>query len=264
MESKDFDIVKLGTHRYWLLPDGNIRPVISGGADGAEDRDDDDDDDDTDDEGDNDEGQSNRKGGKTFTQRQVNAVATREKREGKKAGRRELLEELGFESVDELRESIQKQKEGKAKDDDELSKERKKLEKEKSDAEKLRSEAAKDRHDARVERRLLSAGVPLKKLEKVARLVDVEIGVEADEIDDAIDSIKEDFPELFGSNSDSEDTDEDDSTDRGKRKGGTEPRKKVQDSNPGRKAGGSKAKSLDDRVKDRLAARHPEFKKQSS
>lgn len=261
MESKDFDIVKLGTYRYWLWPDGTLRPVISGGADGA-DEDDDIDDDDDDDEGD-DEGGSNRKGGKTFTQRQVNAVATREKREGKKAGRREVLEELGFKSLEEAREAIQKQQDGKAKDDDELSKERKKLEKEKADAAQARQEAAKDRHDARVERRLLAAGVPLKKLEKVARLVDVEVGVEADEIDEAIDSIKEDFPELFGSNSDSDDTDDEDEADRGKRKGTETRGKKQPDSNPGRKAGGSKPKSVEDKVKDRLAKRHPEFAKNS-
>lgn len=256
MELKDFDIIKIGKRNFWQWPDGTLRAVVSGGADGSED--DNDDDEGDDDEEDEDDEPKDKKG-KKFTQRQVNAVATREKRDGIKAGRRKLLEEMGFATEEELKEAVQAKQDGQKKDDADTAAERKKLDKEKADAKSDREAAAKDKHDAKVERRMLRAGVQLKKLEKVARLIDVEVGAEPDEIDEAIEELKEDFPEFFSSNSD--DDDEDDESDSQRK--GTESRKKGKnpDSNPGRKAGGAKAKSSEDKAKERLAARHPEFAK---
>lgn len=255
MQAEDFDIVTIGKRRFWQWPDGSLRPVVSGGADDT----DEDEDEDEDDDEDSDETDKPKKG-KSFTQRQVNAVATREKREGKKAGKNELLKALGYATEEELKEAIEAKQEADAKKPDpEVDKERKKLDREKAETKAEREAAAKDRHAAKVERFLLKGGASLSKLERLSRLIDIEVGADDDEIEDAIDSLKEELPELFSSNS-SDDDEEDKPRSRSK---GTDTRRKNPDSNPGRKASPKGSKSIEDKVKERLAQRNPGFAKTS-
>ena len=171
----------------YLYEDGTIFPVIRGG------------DGDDPPAGDPPGGGTGGSGGndqQTFTQAELNRIAAREKEEGKRAAARELAEQLGC-TVDEAKELIAR---ARAQDDSqktEAQKAREAADKEKADAEKERAEAAKEKHTARIERCLLKAGVPDTKLDKVARMLDVEVGAEIDKIDEAAKELKKEFPELF-------------------------------------------------------------------
>lgn len=176
----------------WLYSDGTILPVISGG-DGSTDPPKDDNGDGT---GGGAGGGGSGNGQQTFTQAELNRIAAREKEEGKRAAAADIAKTLGC-TVEEAVELI---KQAKAADDSqktEAQRAREAADKEKADAEKEKAEAAREKHIARVERVLLKAGVPEAKLDRVGRMLDVEVGTEGDKLDEAVKDLKKDFPELF-------------------------------------------------------------------
>lgn len=227
--------------RLGWLSGGQFYPIggISGGADDGGDSGDD---------GGDDDGGAGGDGGRTFTQDDLTRVGTREKREGKRAGQRELLEALGFNDVDEATEFVQSMKDRQDADKDELTREKEAAAKTRAEGEAAKTAAAQARHEANVLKGLLLAGADVKSADKLVRMVDAEVGAEADDIATAVESLKEEFPALF--ESESKDDDEDDDT------GGGTP-----DSNPG-KAGGKKPQgSAHDRAMARLRERHPNLAK---
>jgi len=132
----------------------------------------------------------------TFTQADLNRIAAREKDEGKRAAMAEVASKLGC----TVEEAIELVKTARAKEDAEKSEAQKAKEaadRAAADAEKAKAEAAREKHLARVERALIKAGVDEKKLDKVARMLDAEVGAEMDAIEAATKDLKKDFPELF-------------------------------------------------------------------
>lgn len=208
---------------------------------------------------------------KLFPQEHVTKVAAREKREGRKAGQRQILAELGFQSLEEAREAIGQlgatDDDEDSSDDDKSSKgdgasqkransDRIKLER---DREKLRTEKAalaRDRHELKIESALLQAGVEGSKAGRAAKLLDVEVGAKPEDIQDAIDELKDEFPELFASKKRSDDEDEEDDDDTG-----DSTKKPARgNSNPGNRPRKNRPKlSPQEAAAARLKQRHPEF-----
>lgn len=220
----DLTIFRTTDSANWLWSDNRQSwiPVIRGGSDDSGDGDgdsgaDDSDQNDTDDDS-SDSGEDKAKGGKTFTQEEVNAIAAREKA---KATRGKVdPKELGFTSAKEMQEFIDAQKQ--------------KSEEDKTEDEKAREEAieaakkeATDTVLTKANERILKAeflvaaadaGVPKEARTDallLARNLDIWEGVEIDDdgnvtgfTEEFFTELKEQKPFLFGTASD-EDEDND-------------------------------------------------------
>jgi hypothetical protein len=140
-------------------------------------------------------------GGKTFTQDDLNRIATREKAEGRKAALAEVAEQLGV-SVDDAKALLAKAKADEDKTKSEADKEREKAAKEREDAARDREAAKGEVHQARLERAFAREGLDLTddgaKAGRVLRMVTVEAGATYDEVLADVQTIKKDFPGLFG------------------------------------------------------------------
>jgi hypothetical protein len=136
---------------------------------------------------------------KMFTQEQVNQIGSKEKKEGRRAAIRELLEELEIDSVDVLKETFAKAKEAEDAVKDETQKAKEKADRDAATAEATKKEAAKDRRAARLERMLAKAGVPEDKIDRALRNLDTDLDneIDAEEVTAAIADLKKDLPTLF-------------------------------------------------------------------
>jgi hypothetical protein len=233
--------------------------VVQGGAtddDGDNENDDEGDDDDDGDEEEDDEP----KGKSKLTQRQVNAIMAKEKRDGKRSGRREVLEELGFKTLEEAKKALQRKTEKDADTDDADNKAIAEAKDKLREAEKERDAL---KFQSKLERQLLAADALPGKVEKAVRLLDLEQDASADEIAEAIEDLRDDIPALFKANSDDgDDDDESGSSSGSSRRKGTEPapqRRKVKDSDAGSRRKKPQTASPQARAKARLAERHPNY-----
>lgn len=143
-------------------------------------------------------------GEKLLSQTEVNAIATREKEEGRRAAAAAIAQELGC-TVDEAKAIItaQRERDDAAKTDAERAKEA--AEAEKTAAAEAKAMAAAEVHETRVERALLTAGfVPGDKPEDVEaakrlrRMVAVPVGASYEEVLADVTTLKTQFPALFG------------------------------------------------------------------
>lgn len=140
---------------------------------------------------------------KTFTQEELNRIAAREKQEGQRAAQQQVADDLGV-SLDEAKRIIQEHHSREEADKTEAQRAREQADREKAEAEREKQTTAAERHDARVERALLRAGVPDSdedegKLDRVKRMVTVDVGAEYEDIKADVETIKKDFPQLFES-----------------------------------------------------------------
>ena len=210
---------------------------------------------------------------KMFPQEHVTKVAAKEKREGRKAGMRQALQELGFDSLEQAKEAIGQmgatddddgnddatdKGKGSKQDDSQNRRAQLKLEQDRDKLRKERDDLKRDRHELKVTQALLQAGVDSSKASRSAKLLDVEVGAKDDDIKDAIEELKEEFPELFAPKKSSEEDDEDEDDE------GTGDNKKKKpargDSNPGNRPRKKAPKQTpEEAAQARLKARHPEF-----
>lgn len=208
------DIVE-GVH-YYLIGD-RVFPIVQGGAVG----DDDDDEDEQEDEGseseedEDEESEEEDPDEKKFSQKDVNRIMSKEKKDGRRIGRKAILEELGVSSVEEAKKKIAAATKAKAKpklDDDDDTEE---------DSSEQEPDRTMDRLEARAERLLIRAGAPDsdKKLAGLIRMLDLDPSMDQDDVTSAVEELKEEMPALF------------DTTDKGSRQGKT-PRS---DAGPGRR-----------------------------
>jgi hypothetical protein len=179
--------VTLNGREMWLYSDGTMLPVIRGG---------DGDDPPKDPPDPKDDGKEDPKKDTTFTQEELNRIAAREKDEGKRAALADVAKTLGC-TVEEAASIIKTAREADDKQKSEAQRSQEAADKAKAEADAEKAEAAKEKHTARVERVLLKAGVMDEKLEKVARMLDAEVGAEVDKIEAAAKDLKKEFPELF-------------------------------------------------------------------
>lgn len=136
---------------------------------------------------------------RTFTQEEVNALATREKQQGKKAGARELLESLGFEKPEDAQAFIKAQRDAEESAKTEAQKLADQAARDKAEAEKSRAETAAEKRATQIERALLRAKVKDDDLEDAAYLLakDLDADADADAITAAATTLKERRKELF-------------------------------------------------------------------
>lgn len=197
-----------------------------------------------------------------LTQRRLQSMMTREKDEGRRAGRRSLLKDVGVEDADELKEIVKAYKAHEDKNSSEADKAKRDADKAKREADEAKAEAAKLRQGVKVERALMQANVPAKQVDKVARMLDIADEADDDEINDAVEDLKADFPHLFTVSTDDEDEgdEEDDSPDGSSRRRSDGPPR----SDPGQpKRKRRPSKSTRDQAKSLLHERHPNLVKQS-
>lgn len=200
--------LRLGRHRYWYLKDlHRLVPQVRGAADGAAAAAADHDDDDAD--------------TKKFTQGDLERHAAKEKRQGRRAATRELMEKFGFDSVEDAEEFIEKARKASSKpsgkDDpdggsDDGSDAAAAAADRESKAKGREEAAARKETEADVRIALIAAGAPTDKtkLAEMARMIDIETGADEDTIDDAVEEYKQRWPQLFGSDADDDQDDDDD------------------------------------------------------
>lgn len=136
---------------------------------------------------------------KSFTQAEVTAIAAREKDEGRRSAEASLAKELGV-TVAEAKEILKQHKSAEDAKKTEADKAREAAEAEKTAAAKEKSEAAKEIFETRLERAFLKEGLALDdaKVARVRRMASVEAGASYEDILKDVQSIKSEFPELFG------------------------------------------------------------------
>lgn len=185
-----------------------------------------------------------------FTQDDITRIATREKDEGKRAGTREVLEALGFSSIDDAKRFKAALDEAERQKLSDTDRARQDAEAEKAAAQREKEEARKDRVDGWIESALNKAGITEDDdVILLARLLDVDYtSAKREEVTEAVKALKERKPALFTVK---DDTDGDKSDDKGKE------RKPPPESDPGRGPGTRKAgESVQDATRSRLEARH--------
>lgn len=142
---------------------------------------------------------------KTFTQEELNAIAAREKDQGRVAALREASEKLGGLSIDDAAKLVEAARAADEANKTEAQRALDAANAEKAEAAKIKADAAADRHAARLERLLGKAGAV--DVEIAARALDVALGADEAAVTAAIDALKAKVPGLFGTATPPPDTD---------------------------------------------------------
>jgi len=181
-----------------------------------------------------------------FTQDDLTRVGTKERRQGKAAGQRELLESLGVDSTEDLEAIIADRKAQDEAEKGELTKAQEGAAKATAQAAAATREAEEARHEANVMMALLRAGSDANNVTDLIPMVKAEVGADTEDLDEAVTALKGKFPALFessgGTDDDDGDTGGNPDSDTGKG-----PRKKTE------------GKSAQDRARERLMQRHPKM-----
>lgn len=137
--------------------------------------------------------------GRTLTQAQIDRMIGREKTTAERAATRKLLEDLGVTDAAEARKLLESARKAADKDKTETDKLREKTTAAESAAAEARREAAAARQERQVDRALIGANVDPKRLDRMAKLVRLELDDDADEdaIKAAVGQVREDFAEAF-------------------------------------------------------------------
>lgn len=149
---------------------------------------------------------------KELTAEEIEKMTARAADRSARKARKSLAEELGFEDLNTFKDWVTSQREAEKEALDDQSRAIQEAEEAKREAEALRNNLVSDRLDLAVQRHVVASGVSdEKKLQRVTALVrlDLDPDIVNDEetwdeaITDALTSVKEDTPELFGASSQS-------------------------------------------------------------
>lgn len=190
---------------------------------------------------------------RTFSQTEVNRIMSREKKSGRRSGQRKVLEELGVSSISEAKEKLAATKTGKKnkeEDEEDDSASNEELLKAQRERDEAKREAEQTKLEAKVERKLLAADADPKRVEKALRLIDLSEIEDDDDIEDAIEDLRDELPEFF-----LEDDDDDDEED-GVKRSKSRRRKSPPPSNPGGAPRKKRQPTASDRAAQRLKERH--------
>lgn len=156
--------------------------------------DDDDDDDDDDDHLELDPDDKVKVGNKVMTVADLQRIAAREKRSGKKAGRNALVKQLGFESEDDLAEALKNAPKAKKDDDDDQGDDEARRAREKREQERQEERARQRAKERKLDLRgaLRDAGVSRADLDAGEALLDriVDSDYDDDDLEDGIEELK--------------------------------------------------------------------------
>lgn len=133
-----------------------------------------------------------------ISQEEMNRIAAREKSQGQAEKEREIAEKFGV-SVEEAERIVKDHRESQDKLKSEAERDREAAAREKAEAERAKTDGTAKEHLLNVKLALVDHGVKdATKLDKIAKLVDVENGADGDKIKAAIEALSKDMPELFG------------------------------------------------------------------
>lgn len=138
---------------------------------------------------------------RTFTQDEVNAIATRESTAAQRTAQQQLLQQLGFESAEAAQAAIAAAKAAEEAGKTDLQRQQEATAAAKAAADADRAAAATERFEARVERAFAQAGIPVEdeaKLGRLRRMVTLDNSADAAAIKAEIETLKTEFPGLFG------------------------------------------------------------------
>lgn len=184
-----------GVH-YEIGDNGKPYPIVRGGAAGDEDEDDDGDededaDDDSDEDDDDGEGDEDEDEEDLIPQSEVNKIAAKEKRDGRRSERAKILKDLGVKSLDEAKRKMSgsKPKKKAGEDEDETD----------DTSEQDTHDRALDRVHGKAERLLLRAGADDDEglLAGLITMLDIDSDSDDSDITTAVDELKEERPALF-------------------------------------------------------------------
>lgn len=141
---------------------------------------------------------------KTLTQSDVDRIVQDRVGQTKRQTEEAIAKQLGV-SVDEAKRIIGEHAKASDKDKTDAQLAREKADREAAEAETAKGEAAQERHSAAIERQLIKA-LPRDlddaqldtKVARLARLLDVEVGADAETIKKAVDALKKEEPLMFG------------------------------------------------------------------
>jgi len=194
--TKEVQIVEVDGYPAYLMPSGKVYPFISGGAVGDDDVDDGEDQEDQGDESQDDSGDENDQGDEeeVITQEEMRRIASKEKKDGRRSGRKAVLDELGVSSVEEAKALIAKSN-GKSKPDDEDTDDT--SEQERAQA---RRDRERDRRVGKAERALIRAGArdDDRTLAGLVVMLGLEDDFDDDDINQSVLDLKSQNPALFG------------------------------------------------------------------
>lgn len=131
--------------------------------------------------------------GKTFTEEELKAVSSREKKDG----RRRAFEDLGFASEEEMKAELDRLKEIEKKGLSDLEKKQKDADDREAAAKKETETARATTLTARVERALEKAGVPADTSSEVRPMVNVAHDVTEEDLATTVQALKTKLPALF-------------------------------------------------------------------
>lgn len=143
-------------------------------------------------------------GGRTFTQDDLNAHLARERHESDRRARKAIEDALGM-PPEEAKAALDKAKAQQREQMDEAAREKAEAEEAKQAAARAEAAANERVHKADVTVALLAAGAKPDRVEKLARLVDCEVGAKAEEIKTAVESVKTEFAEQFAADTNNDD-----------------------------------------------------------
>ena len=138
---------------------------------------------------------------RTFTQDEVNAIATRESAAAQRTAQQQLLQSLGVPDADALKALVDAQRAAEEAGKTELQKQQDAAAKAAADAAADRQAAAAERFEARVEREFAKAGIAVDdeaKIGRLRRMITLDTSADAAAIKAEIATLKTDFPALFG------------------------------------------------------------------
>lgn len=144
----------------------------------------------------------------TFTQDDLNRVATAQKSEGERAAEKRILADLGVDKLDDAKAVLARAKEAETAAMTEAERAKAEALEAKRAADADRASAASDRRDAAVERALLGAGLALPEgddkddqrasvLSRSVRLVDIDGDPTPEKVKAAVAELKATMPALF-------------------------------------------------------------------
>lgn len=135
--------------------------------------------------------------GQTFTQEDVDRLIGQRTAEAQRQASRNLVKELGFEKVDDLKALVTAQRDAEKAQMTEAERLRTEAAEAKAATDTERQLLANERHSLSVERELTKAGAQ-GDTARLVRMVESEVGAEPKAVSEAVGKLKADFPALFG------------------------------------------------------------------
>jgi hypothetical protein len=138
--------------------------------------------------------------GLTLTQQQLNAKMAREKKEGKKAALKELVDELGVESIEDIKNFFTEAKDKTGKDEEDAQKRLKRAEDRERKAAEREQAAIRRINETNVLAELIATGLDKKAAGLLVKSVNVNLldeDLDTDDIGAAVSELQETLPQLF-------------------------------------------------------------------